>query len=1494
MKATPGADAAGTSVLETLTSPLVAPGTDVPVQSPAEWVLLAATRREIGSDTETTVTVAAQIQTSQPLPTATATAPNLPPVVTIAMGTPNPDTGVLTGKLTAIDPEKKKLTYAIVGAAPPGLTFDTKTAAFTYTPTAVQRILSAVGTGSQAATFSVRVSDGVNTVDQAVDVPISPLSVTDAGAITIGGTGSGVVVSNTRAYVSNFGDNTITVIDTVKRSVIGTITLDSQAVGTALTPDGKKLYVATANLAAITVVNTVTNAITSYVQLQGRYADLLTVSADGKTLYALTDDETTGTPTATVTKIATSTGKVTGTVALPGADIVLDDNDDVTSFYSLIVSPDSKKVYVIADLKPAHEGATAVSALYTFASTAKTATLITQGDYFIEAALSPDGKRLYVNDAGAGKVLAFDTATNTVAGEFTNFSGGLGGITVSGDGSVLMAVYTNINAVVAFDLTAWNFGGAIKVVNVGVHTDGYYPGAVLSPDGKEYSYVADDGSLQVISLSSAGATRAIPAPVLRTANPVTGAVSGTVTDATGKKLTYTLVSGPDGGTFSFDKATGAFTYTPTAAQRVVAGLNPQANAAVFNVAVSDGETTVPVHVKIPISPITVSAAGLVPTGTGGGFAVAVTNTRAYVTNWSDRTIAVIDTIHGVLVTTVDVGAKPAGIAVSADGGKLFVANTTDRSVVTVDTLTGNIVNTIGLGDLTPTALTLSPDGKTIYVGTAKLDSAGQPIVAPFTNPAIATITKISTTTNKITGTLPAIGTVPQSIVISPDGKKIYVSSKVMNPITGQLDSAAVYVFSSSAKTATQINTVGNNPVALTVSPDNTKLYVTGSNSTLYTVETSKYAVVKTTGIGQAASALAFNKDGSLLLASGPQGLTVLDATTLTSYTGLILGSGMPGGLHISPDGQQAYTLTSAGVQLISLTPPNRFPTVINDTVNAPTGTGVVTGSIAIHDDDGDTVALSATTPANGTVVVNTDGTFTYTPTAAARHNAAATGATTDTFTVTIDDGRRGITYRDITVTILPANVEPTEKHTVGKPNSTTGVVTGTVTATDKDKDTLIYTISTPMNGAVTVTAKGGLTYTPTAQARHDAAAGGATTDSFTVTVTDRHGGTLDVPITVAISPTNTKPSVTAVAGQPDWKTGTVTVTLNATDADGDPVTFSNGSTTKGSYTVAGNVLTYAPTQLARDNAAKSGASAAVKADTLTVSYTDAHGATGTVSVKVAVSPTPPNHLPVASLTIGNPDATGGTVTGHLTATDADGDVLTYTITQAPSRADTFTFDASTGVFTYSPTAAARHAAAVSNGIKTDSFTITLNDGVGTVTVPITVAIAPSNAIPSNANYTASQPDPATGQVTGTITATDGDNDVLIYSGPAKSAKGGTVQVTAGNGFTYTPTAAARNTAAGTNASTADKTDTFTVTVSDGHGGTVAVPVTVAISPQAIVAVSFGSTPFSVPESNSGITTTSLTVKLSGPSAQTITVSYKVEAGGLSSLATPGVDFVAET
>lgn len=101
------------------------------------------------------------------------------------------------------------------------------------------------------------------------------------------------------------------------------------------------------------------------------------------------------------------------------------------------------------------------------------------------------------------------------------------------------------------------------------------------------------------------------------------------------------------------------------------------------------------------------------------------------------------------------------------------------------------------------------------------------------------------------------------------------------------------------------------------------------------------------------------------------------------------------------------------------------------------------------------------------------------------------------------------------------------------------------------------------------------------------------------------------------------------------------------------------------------------------------------------------------------------------------------------------------------------------------------------------------------------------------------PDATTGLVSGAVTASHATGTPLTYtvSGPTK----GIVVIDANGGFTYAPTSLARHAAFLPSATAADGSDTFQVTVTDGYGGSVAVPVTVSIAPAGVsFAFSYGS------------------------------------------------------
>ena len=93
---------------------------------------------------------------------------------------------------------------------------------------------------------------------------------------------------------------------------------------------------------------------------------------------------------------------------------------------------------------------------------------------------------------------------------------------------------------------------------------------------------------------------------------------------------------------------------------------------------------------------------------------------------------------------------------------------------------------------------------------------------------------------------------------------------------------------------------------------------------------------------------------------------------------------------------------------------------------------------------------------------------------------------------------------------------------VDEPNVSTGVVTGTLNASDPDGDSLVFTAPTVTDkGTVGINSStGAFTYTPTVAARQNAAAPGATDadrqDTFAVTISDGHGGTTTAAVRVQV------------------------------------------------------------------------------------------------------------------------------------------------------------------------------------------------------------------------------------------------------------------------------------------------------------------------------------------------------------------------------------------
>ena len=429
-------------------------------------------------------------------------------------------------------------------------------------------------------------------------------------------------------------------------------------------------------------------------------------------------------------------------------------------------------------------------------------------------------------------------------------------------------------------------------------------------------------------------------------------------------------------------------------------------------------------------------------------------------------------------------------------------------------------------------------------------------------------------------------------------------------------------------------------------------------------------------------------------------------------------------------------------------------------------------------------------PANGTVTITNAATGAYTFTPNANFNGS------DAFTFRVNDGVNNSSIATVTVTVNPVNDAPMAVNLIISANEDEEISSGFLLGLDADGDTLTYEIVTaPTKGVVMITntTTGAFTYTPNANAN------GA--DSFTYRVFDGTVYSIPATVTVAIAPVNDAPTASDIVVNTDEDVATSGFLLGS-DVDGDALTYQIVTApTKGVVTItnaATGAFTYTP------NANANGA------DSFTYRVFDGTVYSSPATVTVAIAPV--NDAPQVSnsnLTTTRNQPQSGTIS----ATDIDGDTLTYSVVTAPANGTLTSFDAATGVFTYLPNA---------GYVGSDSFSFQANDGSGApnalsnvATVNITVNFGNNVPIANSSSQTTNE-DVA---VSGMLSGTDGDNDPLTYAIVTGPSQGSITAFDSSTGaFTYTPNA------------NANGSDSFSFRVFDGYAESDPVTVTITITP----------------------------------------------------------------
>jgi VCBS repeat-containing protein len=423
---------------------------------------------------------------------------------------------------------------------------------------------------------------------------------------------------------------------------------------------------------------------------------------------------------------------------------------------------------------------------------------------------------------------------------------------------------------------------------------------------------------------------------------------------------------------------------------------------------------------------------------------------------------------------------------------------------------------------------------------------------------------------------------------------------------------------------------------------------------------------------------------------------------------------------------------------------------------------------------------------HGSVTVNADGTFTYTP------DANYFGA--DSFSYGLGDGSQQSNSVTVSINVTPVNDAPIVQDSSAQTAEDTPLTLSLLTnAVDVDGDSLTLTFSSsgrnaPAHGRLTPNPDGSLSYTPDADYFGQ--------DSFSYEISDGQTSTY-ATVQLTITPVNDAPTLTDVSlTLSEDSSASLNLLAGARDVEGNSLTPRIiRATSHGQLSLSADGR-YAYTSDADYFGADS------------FSYTVNDGALDSNVATVTINVTPVNDAPIAGdISITTAEDTAATI--GLVATDVDNAAaeLNFTIVVGPQHG-TVTLNAN-GSATFLPAA---------NYFGADSFTYKVNDGsLDSAVATVTINVTPVNDAPIAGNITVTTAEDTATTIS--LMASDVDNTAAelsfaIVTGPQH----GSLTLNANGTVTYVP------------AANYFGTDSFSYKVNDGSLNSNIATVSITVTP----------------------------------------------------------------
>jgi VCBS repeat-containing protein len=300
---------------------------------------------------------------------------------------------------------------------------------------------------------------------------------------------------------------------------------------------------------------------------------------------------------------------------------------------------------------------------------------------------------------------------------------------------------------------------------------------------------------------------------------------------------------------------------------------------------------------------------------------------------------------------------------------------------------------------------------------------------------------------------------------------------------------------------------------------------------------------------------------------------------------------------LKPDLVTANPTTNKVWVLLNTTVTNRAPTSSPDAYSAAEDTTLTVAApgVLANDNDPDGNALTATVvsgPAHGSLNLNANGGFSYTP------DADYHGS--DSFTYRASDGTLQSAPATVTITVGGVNDAPTaapDAYSTAEDTTLTVAAPGVLgNDTDPDGNPLTAVlVSPPSRGSLTLNANGSFTYMPAANLNG--------TDSFTYRASDGSLSSAPATVTITVTAANDAPRVTVAAGGScgtNDRSGTINLTVS--DVESGPATLRLSATSSNPALVPGGNVAFGGSDAAR-----------------TLTATSVAGRTGTAVLTVTVS-----------------------------------------------------------------------------------------------------------------------------------------------------------------------------------------------------------------------------------------------------------------------------------